>query len=104
MACGFWTGTPRTGRRGGPHPRRGVRARRTGRLAVILDTNAVSALLAGDPDLGRLLAESPRHHLPVIVLGEYRFGLLRSRHRQHLERLLAVLVRESDVLLVDETT
>jgi predicted nucleic acid-binding protein len=71
---------------------------------VILDTNAVSALLAGDPALGRLLAGQPRHQLPVIVLGEYRFGLLRSRHRQHLEGLLAILVQESDVLLVDDAT
>jgi tRNA(fMet)-specific endonuclease VapC len=73
-------------------------------VAVILDTNAVSSLLSGDPALGGLLAARPRHHLPVIVIGEYRFGLLRSRHRQHLELLLATLIRESSVLVVDETT
>jgi len=71
---------------------------------VILDTNAVSALFAGDPALGDLLAARPRHHLPVIVIGEYRFGLLRSRHREHLELVLATLIRESNVLLVDENT
>jgi predicted nucleic acid-binding protein len=73
-------------------------------LAVILDTNAVSSLFAGDMALGELLDASPRHHLPVVVIGEYRFGLLRSRHREHLELLLATLIRESKVLLVDETT
>ncbi len=71
---------------------------------MILDTNAVSALLAGDAALGDLLSAQARHHLPVIVIGEYRFGLLRSRHRESLERLLATLVRESVVLLVDEAT
>ncbi|HEV7519292.1 MAG TPA: type II toxin-antitoxin system VapC family toxin [Thermoanaerobaculia bacterium] len=73
-------------------------------MAVILDTNAVSALLAGDPALGEVLAEEPRHHLPVIVIGEYRFGLLGSRYRNHLQSLLEILTRESIVLLVDEGT
>jgi tRNA(fMet)-specific endonuclease VapC len=73
-------------------------------VAVILDTNAVSALLAGDAALGEVLAEEERHHLPVIVIGEYQYGLLGSRFRVHLQGLLATLVRESLVLLVDETT
>lgn len=71
---------------------------------MILDTNAVSALLAGDPGLGEVLAEDERHHLPVIVIGEYRYGLLGSRFRTHLQNLLEVLMRESFILRVDETT
>ena len=71
---------------------------------MILDTNAVSALLGGDPALGQVLAAHPRHHLPTVVIGEYRFGLLRSRHRRNLELLLGTLIRESIVLPVDETT
>jgi predicted nucleic acid-binding protein len=71
---------------------------------VILDTNAVSALLAGDPALGAVLEAEPRHHLPVIVIGEYRYGLLGSRQRDPLQRLLKILIRESIVLPVDETT
>lgn len=71
---------------------------------MILDTNAVSALLTGDAALGELLAGEERHHLPVIVIGEYRYGLLGSRFRVHLQGLLAILIRESVVLLVDETT
>jgi tRNA(fMet)-specific endonuclease VapC len=73
-------------------------------VAVILDTNAVSALLAGDAALGEVLGEGERHHLPVIVIGEYRYGLLGSRFRDHLQTLLATLIRESFVLSVDETT
>lgn len=73
-------------------------------MAVILDTNAVSALLAGEPALGEILEPQPLHHLPVIVIGEYRYGVARSKHRRRLERLLELLVRESIVLLVDEET
>jgi tRNA(fMet)-specific endonuclease VapC len=72
---------------------------------VILDTNAVSALFAGDPALGEGLASDDRHHLPVIVIGEFRYGLLRSRQRGPLGRLLDLLIRESIVLpVVEETT
>jgi len=73
-------------------------------VAVILDTNAVSSLFAGVPALREALASRPRHHLPVIVIGEYRFGLLRSRQREKLEPLLAELIRESIVLDIDEAT
>jgi len=73
-------------------------------VAVILDTNAVSALLAGDEGLADLLGESRRHELPVIVLGEYRYGLKRSRHRPTLEPLLDALASVCDVLLVDDVT
>ncbi|MDP9120264.1 MAG: type II toxin-antitoxin system VapC family toxin [Acidobacteriota bacterium] len=71
---------------------------------MILDTNAVSALFAGDSGLGKVLMGNERHHLPVIVIGEYRYGLLGSRYRGHLQSLLDTLVRESFVLRIDETT
>lgn len=70
-----------------------------------LDTNAVSALFDGDDALRSLLSHDERHALPIVVVGEYRYGLLRSRHRKRLEALLGSLVRESELLLVeDETT
>ena len=71
---------------------------------MILDTNAVSALLRGDTALAALLEPAERHHLPVIVIGEYRYGLFRSRHRKALQAILETLIRESLVLRVDETT
>lgn len=71
---------------------------------MILDTNAVSALLAGDPALGDVLQNDDRHHLPTVVIGEYRYGLVRSRHRGALEGLLQTLIEESVVLPVDEST
>jgi predicted nucleic acid-binding protein len=72
---------------------------------VILDTGAVSSLFAGDAALAEVLEAEERHHLPVIVLGEYRYGLIRSRHRGRLGRMLDLLTQESHVLaVVEETT
>lgn len=69
---------------------------------MILDTNAVSALLAGEEGVAAALGEAARHHLPVIVLGEYRYGLARSSRRTVLESLLDLLAAKSIVLPVDE--
>lgn len=71
---------------------------------MILDTNAVSAVLAGDPAIETLLDPERVHHLPVIVIGEYRYGLARSKHRRRLEQLLNLLIRESIVLPIEEET
>jgi len=71
---------------------------------VILDTDAVSALLAGEHGLPAVLGPSRRHHIPVVVIAEYRYGLLRSRYRRRLEILLEQLIQESIVLGIDEGT
>lgn len=71
---------------------------------MILDTNAVSALFAGDAALLPLLAGEPRLHLPVVVIAEYRYGLLRSRQRRTLAGLLDTLIAESRVLEIDLET
>lgn len=65
---------------------------------MILDTNAVSDLLEGNAALEALLGRSSRHELPVIVIGEYRYGLARSRRSRTLLPLLEELIRESIVL------
>jgi len=69
-----------------------------------LDTNAVSALFEGDAALLARLAPVSRLALPVMVVGEYRYGLLRSRHRKQLAALLDDLVAASELLLVDDET
>ena len=71
---------------------------------MILDTNAVSALFAGERRLADLLAGTRRHHLPAVVIGEYRYGLARSRHRATLAPLLEALVSASIVLPVEVAT
>lgn len=68
---------------------------------MILDTNAVSALLTGDPSLEVRLTGVSRHHLPTVVIGEYRYGLARSRLRDRLEELLTLLISDSIVLPID---
>jgi tRNA(fMet)-specific endonuclease VapC len=105
MAQRFRTGRSEGGRGHRQPPCRRARAGRFVGVALILDTNAVSALFAGDPSIARILTGEERHHLPVIVIGEYRYGLVRSRHRGRLGRLLDLLIHESIVLPVDvETT
>jgi tRNA(fMet)-specific endonuclease VapC len=71
---------------------------------VILDTNAVSAILSGDPDVVPRLADEDRPLLPVIVIGEYRYGLLRSSSRARLLPAFEALIRESRVLGIDVAT
>lgn len=71
---------------------------------MILDTIAVSALLAGEPSLEEMLTGTSRHHLPTVVVGEYRYGLERSRLRDRLEELLTLLISDSVVLPIDLAT
>jgi hypothetical protein len=46
-------------------------------LAVILDTNALSAIAEGDAAALDAVGRAERVAIPVIVLGEYRFERLR---------------------------
>lgn len=71
---------------------------------MILDTNAVSALFQGEKKLEKILCSSDKHHLPSIVIGEYRFGLLSSRKKKTLTTLLDCLKEESILLACDEDT
>lgn len=71
---------------------------------MILDTNALSALADGDGAFATAAADVETFALPVIVLGEFRFGILRSRHRSRYEAWLGKLVEASVVLHLDEET
>ena len=55
---------------------------------MILDTNALSALLDKDATLLEAIRESRELALPVIVLGEFRFGIGVSRRRDQYEAWL----------------
>lgn len=68
---------------------------------MILDTNALSAFLTRDPDIDLVLGGTNQHHLPVVVLGEFQYGLLRSRHKQRFAAGLASLI--SDWIVLDVT-
>jgi predicted nucleic acid-binding protein len=71
---------------------------------VILDTNAVSAFFEEESGVREIVGERDVLALPVIVIGEFRFGLLGSRLRMELEAKLGRLQRLADVLSVDSET
>jgi predicted nucleic acid-binding protein len=71
---------------------------------VILDTNALSAFVDGDPAVGDVLRQQARACIPVIVLGEFRYGIAQSRHRVAYEQWLASELSHFDVLPVTEET
>ena len=71
---------------------------------MILDTNALSAAAEGNPGIMAILARAHRLALPVIVIGEYRFGIAQSRHRARYGRWLDGLIADCEVLGVGEQT
>jgi tRNA(fMet)-specific endonuclease VapC len=71
---------------------------------VILDTNGLSALADGDLTLEPILRKARGIALPVIVLGEYRYGIRQSRNRVRYEQWLAEAISSYEVLPVDQGT
>jgi len=57
-------------------------------MAIILDTNALSAFADGQPALRKAIQAEDDLVLPVVVLGEYLFGIRQSRHRARYEQWL----------------
>jgi tRNA(fMet)-specific endonuclease VapC len=70
---------------------------------LILDTNALSAMADGDSGLESVLQQAREIAIPAIVLGEYRFGVKRSRKRKSYEQWLEELISTIRVLPVDIT-
>ncbi len=71
---------------------------------MILDTNALSAIAGGEPGAVRAFAGARQVAIPVIVLGEYRFGIARSRYKLEYTRWLEDMTAITRVLEVDEET
>lgn len=71
---------------------------------MILDTNALSAVADNDPSAVRLFSQGSSIELPVIVLGEYRFGISHSRRSNDYQKWLAALMAATRVLPVDQET
>jgi predicted nucleic acid-binding protein len=71
---------------------------------LILDTNALSAFVDGDEVLGDVLRTQGRAALPVIVLGEFRYGIAASRHRRAYETWLSDNLALFEVLDVTSRT
>src|ERR1700751_5080635 len=71
---------------------------------MIPDTNPLLALVDGNPRIEGVLRQATDVRLNVISLGEYRFGLLRSRHRTEYETRLARLELDIETLGIDPAT
>jgi tRNA(fMet)-specific endonuclease VapC len=71
---------------------------------VILDTNALSAFVDGDPGVGDVLRRQERAAIPVIVLGEFRYGIAQSQQRASYEAWLGSYLGQFDVLPVTDET
>jgi tRNA(fMet)-specific endonuclease VapC len=71
---------------------------------VILDTNGLSALADGESTLEPILREAAEVALPVIVLGEFRYGVRQSRDRQRYEQWLTESLGNFRILDVDSET
>lgn len=71
---------------------------------MILDTNALSAFVDGDTNVGAILGEQQRAAIPVIVLGEFRYGVLGSRHRKTYEAWLDSHLKRFDLWAITAET
>jgi tRNA(fMet)-specific endonuclease VapC len=71
---------------------------------MILDTNALSAFMDGDAGVGEVLRMQARAAIPVIVLGEFRYGIAQSRQRASYDAWLVSNLPHFDVLSVTEET
>jgi tRNA(fMet)-specific endonuclease VapC len=71
---------------------------------VIVDTNALSAFVDGDAGVGGILVRAERAAIPVIVLGEFRYGISGSRHRAAYVKWLDDHLSGFDILAVTDET
>jgi predicted nucleic acid-binding protein len=73
-------------------------------VALILDTNALSAVADREPAALEVVASAGRLEVPVIVLGEYRLGIAQSRSRTEYENWLREWIAAVNVLDIDLDT
>lgn len=71
---------------------------------MILDTNAVSALVDDDPAAWAVLTGRGEPRLPVIVFAEFESGLRGSNQGAKLRPKFDLLIQQCDRLLVDWAT
>ncbi len=71
---------------------------------MILDTNALSALFKKEPGIEDYLKGADQLYVPVIVIGEYLFGLQASSKTGELKKLLTDFLRTSRVISLNGGT
>lgn len=65
---------------------------------MILDTNALCAYLDNTPEAVKIVSEAREVAIPVIVAGEFAFGIAQSRHREVYEISLQRMLDRCTVL------
>jgi tRNA(fMet)-specific endonuclease VapC len=71
---------------------------------LILDTNGLSAIAEGVTGAVKLFSEAGSVAIPVVVLGEFWFGIGQSRFRTEYEKWVRELVASCRILDVTEST
>ena len=71
---------------------------------MILDTNALSAYADEQMSVFEALSAAKELALPVVVIGEYRYGIALSRRRDWYQKWLDEFIRDCRVLEIDEST
>ena len=71
---------------------------------MILDTNGLSALVQGEPTIEPVLRKADHLAIPVIVLGEYRYGISHSRDRRHYQQWLQEHLLKFRILDIEDPT
>ncbi len=75
-----------------------------GTFALVVDTNALSAIADNRDRIKEVLATAAVIAVPVISLGEYRFGIAQSRNHAHYTSWLERFLHDSRVLEINQTT
>lgn len=71
---------------------------------MILDTNALSAIADGDSAILPFLQQATAMAIPVVVLGEFRYGIRQSRRKTSYERWIEEYLPTYRVLVIDVDT
>jgi tRNA(fMet)-specific endonuclease VapC len=71
---------------------------------MILDTNALSALAEKDANLIRCIQSAPRLCVTLISLGEYYYGISRSKKQKELSAWLKAFLERAEMLAPALTT
>ena len=71
---------------------------------MIIDTNALSAAADDDAGIAAAWESADELAIPVIVLGEYRYGIAQSRQRARYLEWLDELVADCRILDIKEAT
>ena len=71
---------------------------------MILDTNALSAFADGAPELAPIVKSNAPVAIPVVVLGEYRYGIAHSSRSHRYRAWLEDFVPSCRVLSITEET